>query len=311
MATYTELDERSIQACLDLTALGTLKSFRKPNHGIENTNYLLEVEDNNGKPVSCVLTIYEGLSKHQIRIYTACLKQWGRILPVPLPLQDEPKSVPNFPEKDFVIASKLEGEHLLQPSVDQCAQMGHFLAHFHCTALNTPLTLTNPRGIPWALAYEPSALLCTAPDRALFKQCQHAIQHLPKQLKICPQGWIHADLFPDNALFIHDKLCGVIDFNNACTDNFLLDLCITLNAWSSLGIDASCDARFSAMLNAYTAVRPLTEVEQQHLHATLLAAAIRFWASRIDFVRETGGKHGKEPEEYRRIAESHLSQIRS
>ena len=142
MATYTELDGRGIQACLDCVALGTLTSFHKPNHGIENTNYLLEVEDKNGANIACVLTVYEGLSEHQVRTYTQCLRHWGNALPVPLPLQEEPKPVPHFPEKNFVIATRLSGEHLLNPTLHHCTQIGHFLARFHRFAQSTPLQLT-------------------------------------------------------------------------------------------------------------------------------------------------------------------------
>lgn len=310
MATYTTLDHQGIQACLDEIQLGTLQTFTTASHGIENSNYLLTVTDQQAtEPLACVLTVYEGLPKEQVEIYTRCLNRWGKTLPVPAPLQTAPKAVPSCPEKVFVVSTRLKGEHILIPNISHCEQMGDFLARFHLTAENTPDTFIGPRCLPWVLAYEPASPPCTAGASEQFRHYQTQLSTLPQQLAACPQGWVHGDLFPDNALFQGDQLCGVIDFNNACTDSLLFDLCITLNAWSSLGVERSCPEKFQALFDAYCAVRPLTDAETAAVDTTLLAAALRFWASRIDFVRETGGKPGKEPEEYQRIAQEHAAKL--
>ena len=46
-----------------------------------------------------------------------------------------------------------------------------------------------------------------------------------------PTGTIHADLFPDNVLYLGDTVSGLIDFYFACTDFLAYDVAVMLNAW--------------------------------------------------------------------------------
>ena len=45
-----------------------------------------------------------------------------------------------------------------------------------------------------------------------------------------PSGWIHSDLFHDNALFSASGV-AIIDLYSACQDNFIYDLAVLANDW--------------------------------------------------------------------------------
>ena len=66
-----------------------------------------------------------------------------------------------------------------------------------------------------------------------------------------PEGVIHADLFPDNVLFVREKLSGLIDFYFACNDILAYDVAICLNAWCFESDHSFNVTKARAFLNAY------------------------------------------------------------
>jgi homoserine kinase type II len=105
-----------------------------------------------------------------------------------------------------------------------------------------------------------------------------------------PQGASHCDLFRDNVLFdpqgasdsSQDRLGGFFDFYFAGTDKWLFDLAVTANDWCLADNKQDLDpARFTALMDAYQAVRPLSKEEQVSWPLMIRAAALRFWISRL------------------------------
>ncbi len=96
-----------------------------------------------------------------------------------------------------------------------------------------------------------------------------------------PRGQIHADLFPDNTLFLGERLTGLIDFYFACTDLLAYDLAVCLNAWC-FEADASFNlTKGRAVVAAYRAVRPLSGDEAAALPVLCRGAALRFLLTRL------------------------------
>jgi homoserine kinase type II len=119
---------------------------------------------------------------------------------------------------------------------------------------------------------------------------------------------IHADLFPDNALFLGEKLSGLIDFYFACNDMFAYDVAICLNAWC-FEIDHSFNVtKARAFLSAYTRVRKLSAAEQQAFPMLARGASIRFLLTRlVDWLNVPPGAlvKPKDPLEYVRKLRFH------
>ncbi len=132
-----------------------------------------------------------------------------------------------------------------------------------------------------------------------------------------PRGIIHGDLFRDNVLFDPQRITAIIDFYNACQDDWLYDVAITVNDWCTES-DGTLDAlRTRSLLMHYHEIRPFTAQEEQSWPLMLLMAACRFWVSRlIDWQKnaplqlEHSGQPItlKDPLEFQRIVQTHLTQ---
>jgi homoserine kinase type II len=100
-------------------------------------------------------------------------------------------------------------------------------------------------------------------------------------LEALPRGAIHADLFRDNALFDSDALGGILDFDYACHDSFVLDIAVLLNDWCIHENHQLVADRVNAILAAYQQLRPLESAEIEALPLMLRLGALRFWLSRL------------------------------
>ncbi len=122
--------------------------------------------------------------------------------------------------------------------------------------------------------------------------------HWPADL---PSGVIHADLFPDNVFFLHDKLSGIIDFYFACNDLFTLDLVIAMNAWCFERKGEFNVTKARAMVSGYQERRGLSSAEIEALPVLARGAALRFLLTRAyDWLEQPVGAlvRPKDPLEY-------------
>jgi homoserine kinase type II len=100
----------------------------------------------------------------------------------------------------------------------------------------------------------------------------------PKDL---PQGVIHADLFPDNVLFLSEKISGIIDLYFACNDALAYDLAVALNAWCFESDGAYNLTNGRALFSGYETRRPLSPGEREALPILCRGAALRFLLTRL------------------------------
>ncbi len=279
MAVYTALSGADLDALLAQYDLGALASCEGVAEGVENTNYRLATA--RGR---FILTIFEKRTREtDLPFFIAVMERLAaRGFPAPQPIATRAGGyLARVKDKPCAIVTFLDGAWPRAPGVAHCAAIGAALARMHVALDGLGVTRANALSVDgWealiqprldqAEALRPGLAALIARDMADVRAAW------PADL---PRGAIHADLFPDNALFVGERLSGVIDFYFACTDFLAYDLAVCLNAWCfERGYDR---ARGAAMIAAYERGRPLSDAERAALPPLARGAALRFFATRL------------------------------
>jgi homoserine kinase type II len=181
------------------------------------------------------------------------------------------------------LVSFLNGLSLRRPEVAHCAAAGAALARLHAAGADFALRRPNALGPSgWAELVTKTADGADSIEQGLAALVAESHRDIvaawPSGL---PGGVIHADLFPDNVLFMGTGVSGLIDFYFACNDAFAYDLAVMLNAWC-FEIDGGFNVTKSqALIAAYRRERALGEDEIAALPVLCAGAALRFLLTRL------------------------------
>ena len=75
-----------------------------------------------------------------------------------------------------------------------------------------------------------------------------------------PKGIVHGDAFPNNTLFNHDELIAIIDFEEACSDQLMFDVGMTINGFCFVD-NRLKEELLRSFLKGYNSQRQLTDEE--------------------------------------------------
>jgi homoserine kinase type II len=281
MAVYTDVTDEALFAFLDAYDLGAALSFKGIAEGVENSNFLLHCEAGH-----FILTLYEkrvhaddlpyfiGLMEHLAEQKLSC----------PLPVKNrEGKALGELAGRPAAIVTFLDGVSTRKPDARQCLETGRALAQLHLAGQGFPLVRRNALAMEdWAPLFETSRDRAEEVSPGLAMEIERELEALRRQWPCgLPQGVIHADLFPDNVLFIGAKLSGLIDFYFACNDALAYDLAICLNAWCFEPDGAFNATKGRALLQGYESLRRLDDDERLALPILARGAAMRFLLTRL------------------------------
>ena len=302
MSVYTPISTSELTAFLTHYSVGELLHYSGISAGIENTNYF--VDTTTGR---YVLTLFEQHNLQEMH-YFIDLMAWlaASGVPTATPIkQHSGKILSLLKDKPASLVSCLKGDTLEQQQANQahCAAIGSALASMHLAGQQFPQSRPPDRGVEWRQKMGQQLLQhpnFPPEDQTLLKN--ELAYQAELDFTVLPQGVIHADLFRDNAMFEGETLSGIIDLYYACNDSLLFDIAVVANDWCC-DVNGNIDQqKLTLFLHAYEMIRPLEALERKFWFATLKAAALRFWLSRLyDFLYPRDGEltQSKDPQEFK------------
>lgn len=282
MAVYTDLTDAELAKLLDAYDLGEPLAFKGIAEGVSNSNFILET-----KRGRFVLTIFERRFVESelpffMRVMERCAE---RDFPAPRPLHTKDGGFLAYTHgKPACVVTWLSGVSPKTPTLAHCRAIGAALARMHAALDGLEVTRANGLGpSSWRGMIEPRYALADylRPGLAALVEEDLAAMHAWPGEGELPRGVIHADWFPDNALFVGSDLSGAIDFYFACEDFLAYDIATCLNAWCFEADNSYNLDKGEALIAAYERVRKLTEAERNALPILARGAALRFFATRL------------------------------
>ena len=301
MAVYTDVAADELAEFLAAYDIGELLSYKGIAEGVENSNFLLHTTAG-----SFFLTLYEKrVAKDDLPFFLglmAHLASHGIVCPQPVKMRSG-GMLGTLAGRPAAIIDFLEGVWPRKPNAAHCAAVGQVLAKMHLAGHDYPMTRVNALSVSgWRPLFDQAASRADTLQHGLRALLGAELDHLEKSWpKNLPVGVIHADAFPDNVLFLGEKLSGLIDFYFACNDILAYDVAISLNAWCFETDHSFNVTKARAFLGAYGRARELSDAEQNALPLLARGAALRFLLTRlVDFLNVPPGAlvRPKDPLEY-------------
>ncbi len=309
MAVYTDVGFEELEGLLAAYDIGVPLTFKGIAEGVENSNFYLQTDR-----AAFIVTLYEKrVRTTDLPFFLSLMEHLaGHGLSCPQPLRSRAGAQSfTLKERSGAIFTFLTGVSLRKPDTVHCAAAGRALAQLHEAGRDFNLTRTNALSLAgWRELADATRARADAVERNLGELIGEALGGLergwPRSL---PAGVIHADLFPDNVLFMQEKVSGLIDFYFACNDMYAYDLAVMLNSWC-FEIDGAYNVTKSkALIAAYQTTRPLTPEEQMALPVLMRGAALRFLLTRLfDWLNPDPNAlvRSKDPREYAKRLRFHM-----
>jgi homoserine kinase type II len=163
-----------------------------------------------------------------------------------------------------------------------CALAGEALVKLHAASAGFSLSRPNALSITgWRKLAQQTAERANSVQPGLAEMIRSTLDELSDWPRDLPEGVIHADLFPDNVLFVGGRISGLIDFYFACNDALAYDLAVMLNAWCFEQDGSFNITKGKALLAAYRQQRDLSKAEIDALPVLARGAALRFLLTRL------------------------------
>lgn len=281
MAVYTVIASDDLGALLADYDVGTPLSFKGIAEGVENSNFLLATD--RGR---FILTLYEKrVSEGDLPFFLGLLDHLAaRGIACPRPVHARSGATwTKLRERPAALLTFLDGVSVSRPRAGHCAAAGAALAALHGAGADFAPRRANTLAVAsWGRLAKTLLPRANEVEPGMAELVSSSLAVLEDRWPVdLPSGIIHADLFPDNVLFVGNVVSGLIDFYFACDDFYAYDLAVMLNAWCFDARGRFSRAKSQSLMNAYARHRTLSQREIELLPVLAHGAALRFLLTRL------------------------------
>ncbi len=281
MAVYTDVSFEELETLLADYDLGSPLSFKGIAEGVENSNFALSTDRG-----AYILTLYEKrVREADLPFFLGLMEHLStKGISCPLPVRSKSGALwATLNRRPAALLTYLNGLSLRRPDAAHCDAVGRALAELHAAGADFSLRRPNALSIG---AWRELALSVLDGADGVQQGLRTLIEEALKRLEGAwpsglPSGVIHADLFPDNVLFMNGQVSGLIDFYFACDDAYAYDLAVMLNAWCFENDGAYNITKGRALLASYRRQRELTQAERDAFPILARGSALRFLLTRL------------------------------
>ncbi len=281
MAVYTDVTVEDLEVLLKNYNIGQPVSFKGIAEGVENSNFYLQTDKG-----AYILTLYEKrVRETDLPFFLGLMDHLAaKGIRCPVPVHDRSGArATQLNGRPAAVLTFLDGLSLRRPNADHCATAGIALAKLHEAGTDFSLSRENTLGLSgWRKLAEATCDNADSVQNGLGELIESSLARFEREWPVAlPSGVIHADLFPDNVLFMHDAVSGLIDFYFACNDAYAYDLAVMLNAWCFEQDGAFNVTKSGKLIAGYRRQRALTVAECEALPLLCAGAALRFLLTRL------------------------------
>lgn len=301
MAVYTHVSADEIEEFIADYDVGEVISLKGIAEGVENSNYLLSTTKDR-----YILTLFEKrVNEDDLPFFMGLMKHLSdKGINCAEPIKDKNGHVlKELCGRPSALISFLNGLSVTKTSTQNCRELGDAMAEMHIAVQGFEMSRINNLSVDgWRILTEKCEDRADECIQGLSTVIHDEMEFLKKNWpKGLPEGIIHADLFTDNVFFLDGKLSGLIDYYFACTDIFVYDIAICINAWC-FEKDGSFNAtKAASLVSGYQKHRPLSTAEIDALPILCRGSALRFLLTRLyDWLNQVEGAlvKVKDPLEY-------------
>jgi len=313
MSAVVKLGNQGLEALLERYGLGPLQRYWTAAGGVSNSTLFLRLAGGPGRPAGDLVLTLADATNHLADDYLELLEVLlHHGLPVPEVLRTlDGSAFETLDGRTAVLCRRLPGRHVFNPTLNQVAAVGRFLARMHLAtaALSRRNLDRNADGLRQQAEATRGYLPYTS--MRLLDDAVSQVQSLLRRqdVQLLPVGVLHTDLQRDNVLFNDLGLSGVLDFYQARSGPLVFDLGVVANDWCTESSGLLDRDRVLALLKAYHRLRPLAEAELWYFSGFALYGALVNWLNRLTLASGDGSQseHYNNARECERIVRQHAA----